>query len=524
MHSNPAQQDILTHQDGLRAKLVGDMKRIEFEVCQVEILMEQLKIQKQLPAFKSGDKSIKKSQKSLEDIIASLKTSGDKTRHRVSEVDQTDLLREEAKHAVSQRRYSDAIQKYEQALTFSSGITNEFRATVLTNMSICLFNLGQYQTCIIRCNEALSYRPYNCKALYRRAIAHERLGRFNEALRDIYSKHVIQSSSSGVRPEEDTILALRRLKKLVRIQSFPISERIGQFMNLLRATQNANEKLSYLTHLIHLSSSTDPCPLSNEDLLAIYWEYVITSKSLDQLDNALAMAKEFAHRFPNSFLSHETLGDVYLTLQSYRDAHASYENAIKVVNADPNIRQRLERKCADASRAEKLMATKEIEQKCRELLRREKFKECMKLCQATEEQLMSLRHESLAMSQQSVSATQEAETEAAFILECDKGISNLLRMQGEINYNQKRYTDAFNLCDNSLKLYAYNSEAYIVKARAAWANQDVEGALRICFEGLKFDKENVTLKSLADDTMKAFRAEKEKLSQQQLSPAATRRR
>ncbi|KAL7747061.1 TOM (translocase of outer membrane) complex component [Sorochytrium milnesiophthora] len=76
-------------------------------------------------------------------------------------------------------KYADAIDYYTQAIELQPK-----SAVFWCNRAACYANLSDYENVIADCNQALQYDPTYVKALHRRALAYEHVGRLREAYQD----------------------------------------------------------------------------------------------------------------------------------------------------------------------------------------------------------------------------------------------------------------------------------------------------------------------------------------------------
>jgi tetratricopeptide (TPR) repeat protein len=86
----------------------------------------------------------------------------------------------------------------------SSGVDNEERAislrcALLSNRAACFLPLGEYKACLEDCTEVLAIDPGKSKARYRRGLAYESLGKFQEAYEDLKQVRVNYKLLSHVR-------------------------------------------------------------------------------------------------------------------------------------------------------------------------------------------------------------------------------------------------------------------------------------------------------------------------------------
>lgn len=79
----------------------------------------------------------------------------------------------------SSGRYSEACSAYGEGLKYDS-----YSSILYCNRAICWSKMGLWENSIEDCNVALRIQPNYTKALLRRAVSNEKLGRWSEAVRD----------------------------------------------------------------------------------------------------------------------------------------------------------------------------------------------------------------------------------------------------------------------------------------------------------------------------------------------------
>ncbi|GAB4821916.1 hypothetical protein N2152v2_008962 [Parachlorella kessleri] len=98
-------------------------------------------------------------------------------------------LKNEGNTLHGQRRFQEAAEKYERALSNLQGHTSrqalDLRVSCQGNLASCFLQLGQWQKCIEQCNAVLAHDSNNRKAYYRRGQAYSEVGDGAAAVRDL---------------------------------------------------------------------------------------------------------------------------------------------------------------------------------------------------------------------------------------------------------------------------------------------------------------------------------------------------
>jgi len=112
-------------------------------------------------------------------------------------------------------------------------VQRKLQLPVCTNLAACMIEMGLYVRCIEMCDIALSIEPDSSKAVYRRGLAHYRLGDHESARPDLEKALRLIDAQASEMPEaggEDDArsrddLRRRVLAYLVHIRSFSQKER-----------------------------------------------------------------------------------------------------------------------------------------------------------------------------------------------------------------------------------------------------------------------------------------------------------
>ena len=100
-----------------------------------------------------------------------------------------------------------ALSKYTEALKWSEN--EKERATILKNRAAVHLKMENYEAVIADCSRALEVLPEDGKALYRRCLAYESLGKIDLAYNDAKRAKTVQSNK-GI---EEALTRLQKLKK-----------------------------------------------------------------------------------------------------------------------------------------------------------------------------------------------------------------------------------------------------------------------------------------------------------------------
>ena len=94
-------------------------------------------------------------------------------------------VKHEGRNLFFQKKYFEASEKFEEALAFCPLEKKEDRVKLLSNLAICMMKLGQFESAVGYCNDALALDELWSKARYNRAESCFQLQKFDKALDDL---------------------------------------------------------------------------------------------------------------------------------------------------------------------------------------------------------------------------------------------------------------------------------------------------------------------------------------------------
>lgn len=92
-------------------------------------------------------------------------------------------LKEEGNRLFASTNFQEALAKYSEALDLAD--SDPLKAALQFNRASAFFRMCKFEECIQGCSEAIVLMPTYVKALFKRALAYEQLGRLDEALADL---------------------------------------------------------------------------------------------------------------------------------------------------------------------------------------------------------------------------------------------------------------------------------------------------------------------------------------------------
>ncbi|CAI4221222.1 unnamed protein product [Auanema sp. JU1783] len=95
-----------------------------------------------------------------------------------------DRIKQEGNQQFGLGNYSDAVQKYSEALEVCPPDFNEFRTVLHSNISACYIKLEKWDEAVDAATTALEADPKNPKALERRGYANQRLDKVDDSIVD----------------------------------------------------------------------------------------------------------------------------------------------------------------------------------------------------------------------------------------------------------------------------------------------------------------------------------------------------
>lgn len=125
--------------------------------------------------------------------------------------------------------FKEAVAVYSEALEKTSD--NGLRSNLLYNRASAYFKLKQFSVCVKDCDEALTLNEKYEKALFRRAVAKEELGRLEEALEDLERLCRITHGTDSLHREV--------VKRINHKQELKLEEDKAEMMNNLKSLGNS---------------------------------------------------------------------------------------------------------------------------------------------------------------------------------------------------------------------------------------------------------------------------------------------
>ena len=126
-------------------------------------------------------------------------------------VDDAGVLKERGNEAFRQKRYTEAVSVYTEALSLDSSA--DLKASLLFNRATSLFHLQNFTDCVSDCTEALTLNPEYVKVYYRRALANEQLNLFEEAVSDFDKLFDLDPPSRSLHAQHYNQLSKKREMK-----------------------------------------------------------------------------------------------------------------------------------------------------------------------------------------------------------------------------------------------------------------------------------------------------------------------
>lgn len=94
-------------------------------------------------------------------------------------------MKQEGNSAFKKGQFARACELYTAGFEATTIDDADMRSVFLYNRACCEFNLSKFEKCVTDCSSALSYNPKYCKALFRRALAQEKLEKYSESADDL---------------------------------------------------------------------------------------------------------------------------------------------------------------------------------------------------------------------------------------------------------------------------------------------------------------------------------------------------
>eukprot|EP00043_Microstomoeca_roanoka_P008322 m.80249 g.80249 ORF g.80249 m.80249 type:complete len:291 (+) comp14198_c3_seq1:121-993(+) len=117
----------------------------------------------------------------LDNMVDALELSDEEFQERLV---RSNELKEEGNRLFKEQEYDAALDHYSQAITHCCRSSRPEMAAFYNNRAACYFQMEDYEHCVEDCTQAITLKPPYVKALSRRALAHEKLEKLEEALQD----------------------------------------------------------------------------------------------------------------------------------------------------------------------------------------------------------------------------------------------------------------------------------------------------------------------------------------------------
>lgn len=137
--------------------------------------------------------------------------------------------------------YDAAITIYSTAISHPK-CANDLKATLLSNRAACYSKIGNFLKCKEDCGASIDLVPSNPKTWYRRALAHETTGNFNDAFKDVTMLLNMDANN-----KEGLTLA-RRLREALEKEKATDSE-INRILSKMRTGERITDGMKMIISL-----------------------------------------------------------------------------------------------------------------------------------------------------------------------------------------------------------------------------------------------------------------------------------
>ncbi|GAV04806.1 hypothetical protein RvY_15029 [Ramazzottius varieornatus] len=136
-------------------------------------------------------------------------------------------------------KYREALDLYSEALKLAGGEHTSDRAAILKNQAACYLKLEDYRQCAAVASQALELTPNDPKALFRRCQALEKLGKVDEAYKDV--RLVAHMEPGDVQVREAVVRLAKQLEELSTKQA-NTDQKVTDMMKYLSGGETDAEK------------------------------------------------------------------------------------------------------------------------------------------------------------------------------------------------------------------------------------------------------------------------------------------
>lgn len=121
------------------------------------------------------------------------------------------MERERGNLLYKEGKFEEAIAVYSEGLASSEAVE---KASLFFNRAMAHFAIGKFENSIMDCTEALNLNPSYSKALYRRILALEQVGKFSEAIEDFRTLETTDPVTYAERKDDLRRIEIKANKKL----------------------------------------------------------------------------------------------------------------------------------------------------------------------------------------------------------------------------------------------------------------------------------------------------------------------
>ncbi|CAD8136471.1 unnamed protein product [Paramecium octaurelia] len=174
-------------------------------------------------------------------------------------LDEANFLKNQGNQCFQLKNYGRAVEQYNLSLGLCDPYYliqcpeeqlqqfKKLRINLLSNLSACFLNLGDYNSCITHANIAIQLDPTNQKVWYRRAIAFQQKQDYEEAWRDIdQAWNIVKNTTQN----QEIFEKRKEIRELLRQSN---KERTQLYQTMLSNTQNQTDNKS----TVNQSKTTD---------------------------------------------------------------------------------------------------------------------------------------------------------------------------------------------------------------------------------------------------------------------------
>ncbi|KAL4218417.1 Protein unc-45 A [Mactra antiquata] len=220
-------------------------------------------------------------------------------------------LKEAGNEKFKDGKYDEALSFYTKALVLGD-IKDTDKAVIYKNRAMCNINLEKFKEAANDATESLEIAPNDPKALYRRCVAFEKLGRLEEAYKDAAILFKVDPKNSKVKP------ILNRLAPQVREKAAKQSSthnKVTQMFNLIFDSNTEKDKRIQACNNLVVLAREDGGPemILQQDGMKKLSDMLKSMKDVEMLQAAVRVLSCLTNdNRPRSEMVHTTIGVVRL--------------------------------------------------------------------------------------------------------------------------------------------------------------------------------------------------------------------